>query len=97
MNISIEHPTNRPNYSVVNLDGLTVWFSYRTPIAFRHASTGRVVRQNDWSATTGKHLNAVDHGDKASRVTGEAFCIMLEDVLSRLSAPVGDAVDTIFG
>lgn len=51
---------------------LSVWYSYKTPIAFYHPSTGTVIRQNDWSTTTGKHLNAIDT-DKKIRVTGEEF------------------------
>jgi len=31
--------------------GITVWFSYRTPVAFR-AGGQKVVRQNEWSVTT---------------------------------------------
>lgn len=58
---------------VVELGGVTVWFSYQTPVAFRVQDGKRVVRQNDWSTTTGKHLNWIDGGDKASRVTGEEF------------------------
>ena len=36
----------------------------------------KTVRVNSWSATTGKHLNAVDFGTKdakAARVSGEEF------------------------
>ncbi len=54
-------------------DGRDIWFSHKTPIAFRGRDGKRLVRVNDWSTTTGKHLNAIDGGDKKSRVTGEAF------------------------
>ena len=50
-----------------------VWFSYKTPIAFRTWKTGLRVRVNDWSTTTGKHLNAIDGGNKKSRIPGEQF------------------------
>ena len=50
-----------------------VWISYRTPVAFQVDGHSRVVRQNDWSTTTGKHLNWIDGGDKKSRVDGETF------------------------
>ena len=56
----------------VDVGGLTIWFSYKTPVAF-HGTMGRVVRQNDWKQTTGKHLNWIDGGDKKNRVTGEKF------------------------
>jgi hypothetical protein len=52
---------------------LTAWFSYRTMVAFRFAGEERVVRQNEWGRTTGKHLNWIDGGDKACRVDGATF------------------------
>lgn len=57
----------------VEIGPLTVWFSYRTPVAFRAPGVGKVVRQNDWSTVTGKHLNWIDGKDKKNRVTGERF------------------------
>lgn len=54
-------------------DGRIVWFSYKTPVAFKGRDGKRLVRQNDWSTTTGKHLNAIDGGDKKNRVIGEVF------------------------
>ena len=56
----------------VEMNDVTVWFSYKTPIAFQVGCNPRVVRQNDWK-TTGKHLNAIDGGDKKSRVDDETF------------------------
>lgn len=50
-----------------------VYFSYSTPVAFRTIKTGLVVRENDWGPTTGKHLNWIDGGDKATRIDGAAF------------------------
>ncbi len=58
---------------VVTIGPITIWFSYHTPIAFRAPGCPRIVRQNDWSTTTGKHLNAIDGGNKKSRVTSERF------------------------
>lgn len=54
-----------------------VYFSYKTPVAFRTLKHGLVVRENDWSTTTGKHLNAIDGGNKKARVPGEKFEAML--------------------
>lgn len=54
------------------IGSLSVWYSYKTPIAFYHPSVGKVIRQNDWSTTTGKHLNAIDP-DKKKRIPGEQF------------------------
>ena len=56
-----------------DINGDTFWFSYKTLIAFQKGHGSIVVRVNDWSTTTGKHLNAVDGGDKKSRVSGADF------------------------
>jgi hypothetical protein len=64
-NVSIENIA--PNFTKVWIQG-SGWiaFSYKTPIAF--AQGGRVVvRQNDWSTTTGKHLNAIDGGSSDAK------------------------------
>ena len=47
------------------------YFSYNTLIAFR-SDKGFFVRQNDWSTTTGKHLNWIST-DKKERLTSEQF------------------------
>jgi hypothetical protein len=59
----------------VDVGPLRVWFSYETPVAFHKDGGEKVVRRNDWSTTTGKHLNLIDGGGKAqkSRVTGVEF------------------------
>ncbi len=50
-----------------SLGRIDVYYSYQTPVAFR--VDGRLtVRRNEWGPTTRKHLNAIDGGDKASRV-----------------------------
>jgi hypothetical protein len=49
-----------------------VYFSYKTPVAFRTFKTGLVVRENDWGPTTGKHLNAICT-DKKTRIPGDQF------------------------
>lgn len=58
---------------VVDMGPVRVWFSYSTPVAFYVEGHTRVVRQNDWGPTTGKHLNWIDGGDKQSRVCGSEF------------------------
>ena len=72
MNVSIDHPTDRPNFSRVRINDIVIWFSYQTPIAFHHPSTGEVVRENDWGPTTGKHLNYIE-ARHDRRVSGEEF------------------------
>ena len=68
----------------VNVGPLTLYFSYTTVVGFHHASTGTVVRENNWGPTTGKHLNAIDDGDKKSRVSAEVFMQKLQPLLDRL-------------
>lgn len=68
----------------VDFDNLTLWYSYNTIIAFRGGGYPMTVRQNDWSTTTGKHLNAIDGSDKKGRVSGEKFETMLQDALKKL-------------
>jgi hypothetical protein len=64
-----------PNYTEVNIGGLTLHFSYNTLIAL-DTPTERIVSENIWSPTTGKHIGYVDGGSKgakAKRLTPEAF------------------------
>lgn len=55
-----------PNHGVhalrVHVFGLTLWFSYETLVAFCPLEGLRVVRQNAWGCTTGKHLGWIDGG-----------------------------------
>lgn len=55
----------------VETGNIIVWFSYKTPIAFK-VGDRFVIRQNEWGTTTGKHLNAIDT-DKKKRVDGKTF------------------------
>ena len=80
---TIIHPTNRPNFTEARTGPLTIWYSYKTPIAFHHTDTGLHVRQNDWSNTTGRHLNYVDGGNKAARLSAADFETALAAALSR--------------
>lgn len=69
--------TNPANAQRINTDGLTVYYSYRTCVAFWTPSTGLLVRQNEWGPTTGKHINAIDGGDKSSRIASAEFVAQL--------------------
>lgn len=78
---------NLPNFSVYGpyssnygthcltfrIGGAQVWFSYTTVVAFQFPGHDRVVRKNSWGPTTGKHLNAIDGGDKKTRVSKDEF------------------------
>jgi len=67
------------NSADVTIGNLTVYFSYQTPIAFQTAKTGLVCRVNDWSTTTGKHLNAIQP-NKAKRIPGAEFEKQLAEI-----------------
>jgi hypothetical protein len=54
-------------------NGFRVWYSYKTPVAFTTGNGRVIVRENEWGPTTGKHLNAIDRGNKADRVSGAEF------------------------
>lgn len=69
----------------VSMAGLTVYFSYRTPVAFRGRGHGLVVCQNDWGPTTGKHLNWIDGGEKSRRVPREQFNKLLVEAQEKES------------
>jgi hypothetical protein len=59
---------------------LDIYFSYKTPIAFRFNGS-LIVRKNDWGTTTGKHLNAIDNGNKKERKDSETFEKLFNDIL----------------
>ncbi len=89
--------TTKGNALVFSFGPLDVYYSYRTPVAFRFPTVngGRVVvRENSWGPTTGKHLNAIDDGDKEAkraRVTSEEFERMLSGVLDSIDAPPAES------
>jgi hypothetical protein len=74
--------TTAANALRFDLGPVTVWYSYQTPVAFSRDGCTPTVRWNDWGRTTGKHLNAIDGGDKGARVTGAHFEALLAEVLS---------------
>lgn len=76
--------TNRAsNFNEVELNDITLWFSYKTVVGFHTSKTGIVCIENLWGPTTGKHLNSIQP-DKKKRVSNEKFNEMLETVLNKL-------------
>jgi hypothetical protein len=67
----------------VRIGALTLWFSYSTVVAFQEPGRARRVTENVWKQTTGKHLNAIDGGDKKSRLKRSVFQAELSDLLAR--------------
>lgn len=74
-----------PNYGAhslrVCIGSLTLYFSYETVVAFNSPKSGFHIRENDWSSTTGKHLNAIDR-DKSIRIPGVEFEAKLNETLA---------------
>ena len=82
----VEHPTNRPNFTVVTLDAggereLWLAFSYETCIGFmRPTWNDWIVRYNEWGSTTGKHINTLNP-DRQDRWNKDEFQWMLSGLL----------------
>ena len=65
-----------------NGNTLKLFYSYKTCVGFALNNGQRVVRENEWGPTTGRHLNAIDGGDKASRVDADTFARELTSALA---------------
>jgi hypothetical protein len=78
--------SSSPNYGLntirLDLGDLTLWFSYQTVVAFQVGFDEKVVSENDWGPTTGKHLNAIDEGAKEMRLKRKAFEAKLQGILN---------------
>lgn len=80
--VSIWDYANRgTNAKGVSIGDIDLYFSYKTIIAYRSPKTGLVIRKNDWSTTTGGHLNSISE-DKSIRITGEDFEKKLNETLA---------------
>lgn len=66
---------------VVDLDTISLYYSYDTIVAF-HDGQGLVCSVNQWTVTTGKHLNWIQP-DKKRRVNAETFDKLLAEALAR--------------
>jgi len=71
------------NTIAVQVGAITYYFSYRTCVAIDAPGIGLVVRENVWGPTTGKHLNWIDGGARASRLGAEAFQEKLEMAIAQ--------------
>ena len=62
--------------TVLTIAGVSVWFSYLTPIAFQMGDNPLVVRKHGGSNILARHLNELDGGTKESRkarIDGKKF------------------------
>lgn len=89
--MTIELDIRAANEANVTIGPLTVWFSYRTPIAFQLDGAKRVARENSWGPTTGKHLNHTGV-DQADRISGEAFEAALAAITANLAPSLLDTL-----
>lgn len=88
MNISIRsYSQNTPNANCMELTigELVLWFSYKTVVGYRYKGR-RVVSENVWGSTTGKHLNWIDGGKsrRADRLPYPEFEEKLSSILVEL-------------
>lgn len=60
----------------------TFWYSYKTLVAFRAPEHPRVVCENVWTRTTGKHLDMIDGGNHKNRVDAATFDRLVKDLLA---------------
>lgn len=90
MDVSISRIMNN-NLTQVNISDLTLWFSYETVVAYREPQGERVVSENVWSVTTGRHLAEIDGGVKVNkdRLPHDEFQKRLTKVLRRYRLKVG--------
>lgn len=66
----------------VRIGNLTLYFSYKTVIAFCEGYSV-TVSENVWSVTTGRHLNWIGAGDKKSRLPRAEFEEALRKTLDK--------------
>lgn len=64
-------------------NGITLYYSYQTVVAFHTPETGLVVSENIWGSTTGKHLNWLDGGRKSQRLRRLAYIEKLVQAMCR--------------
>lgn len=87
MSISI---WNYGNYSsdnygssrAVNIGDLTLYFSYKTVVAFSYKGEETIMK-NYWNVVTGRHLNCIDDNHKI-RIDRNEFDIKLNKLLKKL-------------
>lgn len=79
MNVSIDHPTDRPNFSIVRIGSLGLAFSYRTLIGISVGFGPWKVSENYWSNTTGKHLNYLND-DHDQRLDTDQFSELVDSL-----------------
>jgi hypothetical protein len=78
----VDYTENTLIIDMNNKQGLRLYFSYNTCVAFYTYDTGTVVSENCWSTTTGKFLNTINP-NKKERLERNEFEKQLEAVLNK--------------
>jgi len=82
MEVALRKASNRnTSFHEVTVGPLTLYFSYQTCVAFYPPHGKRVISENLWGPTTGRHLNELDDGRKKDRVCRRDFVEQLDKVL----------------
>ena len=85
-NISNYGTADTKNAVAVTIGNATAYFSYETLIGFNSPSTGLVLSENLWGATTAKHLNFISRSAKRLvRAEFEALVKQAVDLAARKS------------
>ncbi len=80
MSVSIEHPTDKVNFTIVHLSKRSIAFSYKTIIGVTGTDNYKwTLCENEWGPTTGKHLNFLNE-DKSTRLPSDQFEELLEEL-----------------
>lgn len=66
----------------VDFEMFTLYYSYKTIVAYYDHQDGLVCSENVWGVTTGKHLNWIEP-NKKNRVENGKFNVMLREMLAR--------------
>ena len=67
----------------LQMGSLTLYFSYKTVVAFCDGNSEMQICENVWGPTTGKHLNWLDAGNKKERIEQSEFKDKLQVVLDK--------------
>lgn len=83
---SLSRNTAQPNNCVMAIGNLTIYFSYETIIGFKYSphmlneKYCRMTSKNEWSKTTGTHLNNLE-ADHKLRVPHAEMMSKLNEIL----------------
>lgn len=81
------------NLTRLYMGNVVIWFSYETPVAFHIPGERRVVSENVWSNTTGRHLAEISP-DKSTRIPHDEFERRLGEIMIQINtalAPMSEA------